>query len=499
MVASLLPVLTFLLPGAAGLLILLFGRRQAMVRGGLTFLGLAATLLVSGLCAVRILAGEVLTAWHMTIHVDGLSVLMQVLGGLLVAVVVLYSIGFSRHDPRMGDFSSGRRGVYYGLVLLFLATMNWTCSTNNIIMLWVSLQATTLAMTFLVTFYWRRESIEAGYKYLLLVAVGVAFGLLGCVLIYSASLAFLPANEALLLSSIRTIAHKIPRNLVLLAAAFFIAGFPTKAGLVPFHAWVPDAHSEAPAPVSALLSGILLKIGAYVLARTLTVFAPYYDPIVVFIALLASVGMHATIFMAWTQDDLKRLLAYHSVSQMGYVIEGLGIGTYLGIYGGLFHLVNHTVFKSLLFLSVGAVMYATGGLRRMSQLGGLGRRMPIAAFCFFVGALAMGGMPPFNGFMSKFTLFLALGQRRLLWAAIVSVITGLLTLACMVHAAYKVFWGQPAANHKESETPRRVPALMYVSMLILAAICVLFGVYPQILYPLLDSATRSILSVLGSG
>ncbi|MDH4209028.1 MAG: proton-conducting transporter membrane subunit, partial [Anaerolineae bacterium] len=194
MVASLLPVLTFLLPGAAGLLVLLFGRRQAMVRGGLTFLGLAATLLVSGLCAVRILAGEVLTAWHMTICLDGLSVVMQVLGGLLAALVAVYSIGFSRHDPRMGDFSYGRRSLYYGLILLFLATMNWTCSTNNIVMLWVSLEATTLAMTFLVTFYWRRESIEAGYKYLMLVAVGVGFALFGCVLVYSAGLAFLPGR-----------------------------------------------------------------------------------------------------------------------------------------------------------------------------------------------------------------------------------------------------------------------------------------------------------------
>ncbi|UCC69443.1 MAG: NADH-quinone oxidoreductase subunit H, partial [Armatimonadota bacterium] len=143
-------------------------------------------------------------------------------------------------------------------------------------------------------------------------------------------------------------------------------------------------------------------------------------------------------------------------------------------------------------------MYATGGLRRMSQLGGLGRRIPVAAFCFFVGALAMGGMPPFNGFMSKFTLFLALGERRLLWAAVVSVVTGLLTLACMVHAAYRVFWGQPAANRDGSEQLRRVPPVMYVSMLTLAAICVLLGVYPQILYPLLDRATTCILSVLGS-
>jgi len=498
-VKSLLPVLTFLLPGGAGVLVLVFARRQALLRGALTVLGLGAALLTSGLCAARVLRGEVLVAWHMTIYVDALSVLMQLLGGMLAVLVACYSIGFSRHVPRMGDFSSGRRGVYYGLILLFLATMNWTCSTNNIVMLWVSLEATTLAMTFQVTFYWKRESIEAGYKYLLLVAVGVAFALFGCVLVYSAGLAFLPGNEALLLSSLRKIAHQIPANLVLLTAAFFIAGFGTKTGLLPFHAWVPDAHSEAPTPVSALLSGVVLKIGAYALARTLIMFAPQYPPIVVFVALLASVGMLIAIFMAWAQDDLKRLLAYHSVSQMGYVVEGLGMGTYLGIYGGLFHLINHTVFKSLLFLSVGAVMYATGGLRKMSQLGGLGRHMPITAFCFFVGALAMGGLPPFNGFMSKFTLFLALGQRRLLWAAVVSVVTGLLTLACMVHAAYKVFWGRPVANPSDAREPREVPAWMTVTMLLLAAACVLLGVYPQIAYPVLDRATKCILSVLGSG
>jgi len=192
------------------------------------------------------------------------------------------------------------------------------------------------------------------------------------------------------------------------------------------------------------------------------------------------------------QDDLKRLLAYHSVSQIGYIITGLGVGTYLGIYGGLFHLLNHTLFKALLFLCVGAVA-SVAGTRLIHELGGLGRKMPVTGLCFLVGALAMGGIPLFNGFMSKLTIFLACAKAEMLWATVAAVFTSLLTLFCLLHAAYRVFMGKGvAATDHANEAIKEVSPLMWGGMAVLALLCFVIGVYPQMVFPILDESTRAI-------
>jgi formate hydrogenlyase subunit 3/multisubunit Na+/H+ antiporter MnhD subunit len=202
------------------------------------------------------------------------------------------------------------------------------------------------------------------------------------------------------------------------------------------------------------------------------------------------------IVMAMTQDDLKRLLAYSSVSQMGYVLAGVGLGTYLGCYGGLYHLLNHALYKSMLFLSVGAVIHATGA-RRITELGGLRHRMPITSGCFLLGALAIAGFPPLNGFWSKLTIYLALAKAGLWWAAIIAVAAGILTMAVMVRAGVRVFWGEPHASAVPEPDVREVPAVMWLPMVTLGALCLLLGVYPQVAYPLLDRAA-AVLATLGA-
>ncbi len=495
---SILPILVFMVPVGAAVLIFALGRMHRIFREGLALLGLTVTFAISLVIGQRVLGGELLVAWNRNLYVDGLSALMEALGSGLGIVIILYSIKYLTHHQIGMPLNPWRHTYFYALLVLFMGTMNWTCATNSLIWMWVSLEATTLSAAFLVTFYWQRESMEAGYKYLLLVSVGVTLALLGCVLIYAVAIPLLPGENVLHLTEIGKIARLMPESVVLIACAMFVAGFGTKAGIIPFHAWLPDAHAEAPVPISALLSGIVIKIGAYALARTVTIFAPYYEAIVLFVAIIASVSMVVGIVMAWAQDDLKRLLAYHSVSQMGYVVEGLGLGTYLGIYGGLFHLVNHTIFKALLFLCAGALMYAAGS-RKISELGTVAKKMPVTTFCFFVAALSMGGLPPFNGFMSKITLFFALADRELLWAAIVSMVVSFLTLACLTHAAYKIFWRKPVVTANPEITAKEVPFVMQVSMLILALACILFGVFPQVLYPILNAATGCILKILGAG
>ena len=497
-VTSVLPILVFVVPVGAALLIFALGRMHRIFREALALLGLAVTFAISLVISGRVLSGELLTAWNGNLYVDGLSALMEVLGSALGIVIVLYAAKYLPNHQIGMPLSPWRHTYFYGLLVLFMGTLNWTCATNSLIWMWVSLEATTLTSAFLVTFYWQRESMEAGYKYLLLISVGVTLALLGCVLIYAAAIPLLPGENLLHLTEIGNVARLMPESVVLVACAMFVAGFGTKAGLIPFHAWLPDAHAEAPVPVSALLSGIVIKIGAYALARTVTIFAPYYEAVVIFVAILASVSMVIGIVMALVQDDLKRLLAYSSVSQIAYVIEGLGLGTYLGIYGGLFHLVNHTIVKALLFLCAGALMYAAGS-RKISELGTVAKKMPVTTFCFFVGALAIGGLPPFNCFMSKLTLFFALADREILWAAIIGIVTGMVTVACFVWAAFRIFWRKPASTPNPQIAAKSVPFLMQVSMLVLALACILLGVFPQVLYPMLNAATDSILRILGAG
>jgi len=526
-VESILPILVCMVPVAFCILIFALGRIHRIFREGLALLGLLLTFCLSIAICRRIVGGEILTAWNDNLYVDGLSALMELIGSFTGIIIVLYSIKYIVHEPPAcaADVAAGRSDIpltnwrqtyFYGLLVLVIGMLNWTCATNSIIMMWVFMEGSTLSVVFLITFYWRRESMEAGYKYLLLVSVGVTFALLGCILIYSGAIPHLPEHRLLLFTEMGEIAKAIPESIVLIACAMFIVGFGAKAGLIPFHAWVPDAYSEAPVPISVLLSGVVTKIGAYALARTITFFAPGHSAVVTFVVILSSVGMVIGMVMALVQDDLKRMLAYSSISHIAYIIGGLGLGTYLGIYGGLYHLVNHTIIKALLFLCAGALMYSAGS-RKISELRLVAKRMPVTGFCFFVGALAIGGMPPFNGFVSKFTLFLAAADSKYLWAAVIGIFTSLLTIACFAWTAYRIFWTKPqhaenppqppfskggsadaakAADDHAGTEAREVPISMWVGMIVLAILCIALGVYPRLIYPLLNSATRCILSII---
>jgi proton-translocating NADH-quinone oxidoreductase chain N len=497
---SALTQLVFFAPALAGLLAWSLGRGRPVVSEVFAVLGAAATFLVSAAIASRVLGGEILTGWGLELRVDSLSGLLVLLISGVTLPATVFAIRYMRRrrllDDNGTDVTDALLPRFYGLYLLVLSTMLWGCVTNNIIMLYVAVEATTIASGLLVAFYWDRRALEASYKYLLLLTVGITFALFASVLLYASAVPHLGGTNAMLISELQGVAALIPRSLAIFVVALFVVGFGTKAGVAPFHPWLPDAYSEAPSPVSALLSGAMCKMAAYALARTITIFFPAYPPLTVFIVVLGAFTMLLGGIMALVQDDLKRLLAYSSVSQMGYVIMGLGFGTYLGVYGGLFHLLHHGVVKALLFLCIGAVIYATSS-RSMSQLGGLGKRMPVTAVCFFIGAFSIAGLPPFSGFMSKLTIFVA-GAQAGMWSAVgVAIFTSLLTLIVVVRAGQAVFWGSPKSPALTLESVKEAPASLYVAMAALAAVSILLGVYPQLAYPLLNKATLSIAGVLG--
>lgn len=493
---SVVPALVFLLPVLAGVIVFSATR---MGRAFQQWLSILTAALVTGLgawMAHRILQGAILTAWNNELRVDSLSVLMVIIIasiGLLASVYSARSLG--EHAEEDTTARRGRR--FYGLLLWFLGTMLWGCVTNNVIMLYVAIEATTLTSGLLVAFYWDRRALEAGYKYLMLLTIGITFALFGCVLLYASAAATdkLAGANALLISDVRSVAQFIPSGTAAIAIAFLVIGFGTKAGIAPFHPWLPDAHAEAPTPISVLLSGVMIKMALYAMARTVSIFYPSWPQVTVFIVALGTFTMLLGIMLALAQDDLKRLLAYSSVSQMGYVLAGVGLGTYLGCYGGLFHLLNHALYKSLLFMCVGAVIYATGA-RRITDLGGLRTRMPVTSACFLLGALAISGFPPLNGFWSKLTVYLALARAGLWWAAIIAIVVSILTTAVMIRTGYRVFWGEGERSSTVGLPVKEVPARMWVPMAILATMCVLLGIDPQLLYPLLDHAA-AVLATLG--
>jgi len=510
-VTSLLPPAVFLLPIVAGFVILAGGRRHhgfcktvalltALAVAGMA--GWMAWLVVGGTVPSLPGRGLVLSAWRDELRVDALSALVMLVIGVVGLFATLYSAKYLEHQPLLDRVGVGRAerriAIFYALLVWFLGTMSWAAVTNNIVMLYVAVEATTLTSGLLVAFFWDRRALEAGYKYLMLLTVGITFALFGCVVIYAAGAATgrLTGGEALLISRVREVAGLIPQRSALVGVSLLIVGFGMKAGLAPFHPWLPDAHAEAPTPVSVLLSGVMINVALYALARTVSIFFPVLPQLTVFLVALGAFSMLLGAVMALVQDDLKRLLAYSSVSQMGYVLAGIALGTYLGAFGGLFHLLNHALIKALLFMAAGAVIYATG-IRRVSGLGGLASRMPVTSACFIVGALAIAGFPPFNGFMSKLTVYLALADTGLWWAVGVAVFTSLVTLVAFIRPAIRVFWAAPAPGQPALAATREVPAALWAPMVVLAAVCLLLGVAPGLAYGLLDRAAVLIATVGG--
>lgn len=261
-------------------------------------------------------------------------------------------------------------------------------------------------------------------------------------------------------------------HIIIFVSFLFIMGFGLKAALVPFHAWLPDAHPSAPAPVSAMLSGVLIKsLGIYVLARIFFNVIGMNTAVASIFMFLGTVSMMVGGLSAIGQKDIKRLLAYSSITQMGYIFLGLGIGTPLSVFAAFFHLFNHSVFKSLLFLNAGAIEYVTG-TRDMTNLGGLMKKMPVTSATNLIGALSISGVPPFNGFWSKLLIIIAAVVAGKFWYAFWAIVASILTLAAFMKIFKYAFWGE---TNEITDKANEVPGFMRFSMITLMLICIIGG------------------------
>lgn len=342
------------------------------------------------------------------LRADGLSSFFLINIAFISGLVLVYASGYLRHTGE-GRFSSPR--WFYALVFLFLFTMISVCLSANLGFLWIMMEGTTLASALLVGFYNTEGAVEAGWKYLMVCTVGIAFALFGTIVLYLAAVKA-GVNSAAALDWV-SLMNAVPRtgfdpHLVKLAFLFVIVGYGTKIGFVPMHSWLPDAHAEAPTPISALLSAVLLNCAMYAVMR--------YDAIVsratgpafphTLLLIFGVLSMVVAGLLILVQRNLKRLMAYSSVEHMGIIAIGLGLGGPLGLFGALLHIFNHSVGKSLLFFTAGNVRENLGTLR-MDGVSGMARTLPQTSVALVVGSLAIVGLPPFSLFVSEFAILSA--------------------------------------------------------------------------------------------
>jgi len=410
---------------------------------------------------------------------DGFSVFMLLIVNLIAFLVMVYSI---RYMQRYTD-----KWKFYSLFMLMLTGMNGIILSGDLFTIYVFLELASIAGYALVAFGIEPQDLEASFKYAIMGSLASIFILLGIGLLYS-------YTSTLNLADISWVLAEKPQGFLIgFVSVLFLAGFGLKAALVPFHAWLPDAHSCAPSPVSATLSGVFIKtLGIYALSRIFFNVLGVSGKVLFVFMILGILSMVIGALLAIAQNDIKRMFAYSSISQVGYIIFAFGLGTPLAILGGLFHLFNHAIFKPLLFLNAGSIEYSTGN-RRLDKLGGLNSKLPFTGAMSLLGSMSISGIPPFGGFWSKLIIIIAAIQSGYIGMAAVAGLTSILTLAYYLKFQTFAFLGKIDEGCKEA---KEVPLSMKFSMLILTAVCVFAGL---MLLPEFRSFLQSAADVLVSG
>ena len=466
-----LPLLTVIIPFFLALVVVSFVRsrfnRAQQLRLILVIIFIVAIAMAYslGLMLFEILKGNTIhsalwlqmVSFGLRLQVNGLSIIIAIVSLLLWLAVSIYSISYIKTDLVR----------YYSLLLIVLGAVQGTVLAKDLISFYVFFEMTTVATYFLIIHRRNNDAFQAGYKYILMTLIGAFLILLSIILVYVDTGSY----EVIV----------VTKSGGFIAPVLFLLGCFIKAGVVPLHTWLPDAHPAAPSPVSAFLSGMMIKIGAYGIIKFIFPILNFDLPASNFGEILSSLiisigvaSMLIGVLLALAQTDVKRLLAYHSISQMGYILLGIGLGTKLGLAGGLYHLVNHAMFKGLLFLCMGAVTYSTG-TRKLDNLGGLWKKMPITTSTCIIAALAISGIPPFNGFASKTVLVEAVANYSFV-LKFVMMVTAALTFASFLKLISYTFFGEPK---RPLITVKEVPLLMHLPMIVLAILCVLLGINAQ--------------------
>jgi len=462
---NILLLVPILAPLAAALLAALLGWRRLSAS---VTVGAALSVLASGaVVGLRLESGARFSVGHL-LRADALSVTMLIVIGTVGTLATWASIGYINAELAHGHTDRRGANLYGVLVPIFLAAMALAVLANNIGVMWVAIEATTVATAFLVGHRRTRASLEATWKYVVICSVGIALAFLGTVLLYFASLhAGASSGTALDIDVLLSHAGRLDPAVTHLAAGLLLLGYGAKAGLVPFHTWLADAHSQSPAPVSALMSGVLLSVAFSALLRVKSVVDLALGTGFLRVGLLI-VGLLTLLIAASllvVQTDFKRMLAYSSMENMGLVAVAAAAGTKLAVAALLLHVLAHGIGKALVFLAAGQLQAAHDSTA-ISDVTGVLARSRLVGITFAVGLAVLLGLPPFAMFASELSISRALAGAHLGWALGVALLLIVIAFAALVRNGSRMLLGPPDASAPAIAVPGSVAGALVTGVIL---------------------------------
>jgi hydrogenase-4 component F len=425
------------------------------------------TFLASVALTARVIAEGPLLALGRQFFVDPFNVFLVALTAFVSFTTAIFSHPYMRIERAHGRLTAGRLRLYHSMFQLFSGTMLVALLTNNLGILWVAMEAATLATVLLVSLYRTPASLEAAWKYFILCGVGLAQALFGTILLYFAAEKLLGAEGgALLWTQLDAVKGQLEPTVLALAFVFLLVGYGTKVGLVPLHNWLPDAHAEGPTPVSAVLSGLLLNVALYAVVRCKVLVEgslhnAFARELMMGFGLLSVV---VAAFLLSRQKDIKRMFAYSSIEHMGIVTFAFGMGGAVASFAGLLHMTVHSLTKSAIFFAVG---HATqkAGTQVMEDIRGLITLSPVIGWGLLLGALAILGMPPFGVFASEF-LILTTAIRDHTWATPFLLAALGVAFAAVFSRVQPMVFGETIAK-RLPHRPAMIPVFVHLALVLM--------------------------------
>ncbi len=429
------------------------------------------------LCAVlQVYKNGTLFAYGEFFALDSLGAAFLFLVSLTGVFTQLYAPTYLKWEVEDSHITPKALKTNLTLSHLAVFAMVLTCLANNIGVMWAAVEATTLATVFMVVVANDKKSLESGYKYIVICSVGLAFALFAVIFLYLAEFNALGEKSSFLFSNLVKTAAVLDENLMKIVFVFALVGFGTKAGLVPTHTWLPDAHAQGPAPTSAMLSGIVLKVAMLALIRfyALTLQASGAEFVEVLMTISGLLTIFVAAFFLIRQHDVKRMFAYHSIAHMGVAAFALGVGGAVGIMAGIFHCLAHSFTKALAFLTTGNIAHIYG-TKDMRKMGGMIKVAPLTAILFGASICSLVGVPAFAIFVSEFLAFkAAILNNQLIIAALFAIGLAIIFVADFSHFFLASFGEK--ITPQEGEV-RKVSLTQQLPLIALAALMVSFGLY----------------------
>jgi hydrogenase-4 component F len=402
--------------------------------------------------------------------VDDLNIIFIVLTTFVAFTTSIFSASYIGHELETGRLTPVYLRFYHAMYQILMFAMNLALVANNIGLMWVAIELATLTTVLMVGIYRTHEALEAAWKYFILGSVGIALALFGTILVYMAATPVIGEGlDAMVWTTLLSKAAEFEPALLELAFIFLLLGYGTKAGLVPLHAWLPDAHAEGPTPISAVLSGLLLNVALYAILRFKLLLAANpgtfaAGPLMVVLG-LASLSFAG--FMLYRRRDIKRMFAYSSIEHMGIITFAFGMGGPLANFAGLLHMVMHSLTKSGIFFAVGHIAQAKG-TQKIADIRGLTQSHPLLGWGLVLGVIAIAGLPPLGIFMSEFLVVSSTFARQPLLA--IPLVAGLLVgFGALVLRMQDLAFGPPSGDSAPVKASY-VPMFIHFALVLAAGI-----------------------------